>query len=78
MWDELAAGAWLDPTLITKEKQLYMDIDLSQGPSYGDTLTWTEQFKPTTGVRLVHAQVDVDLPRFEKLFVELMTGASHR
>jgi len=25
-------------------------------------------------VRLVHAQVDLDLPRFQKMFVELMTG----
>src|SRR6201986_3722066 len=39
LWDELAACAWLDPTLITKEKQLYMDVDLSHGPSYGETLT---------------------------------------
>ena len=76
MWDELAACAWLDSTLITKEKQLYMDIDLSHGPSYGDTLTWTEKLKPATGLRLVHAQTDLDLPRFQKMFVELMTGAS--
>jgi purine nucleosidase len=55
-----------------------MDVDLSHGPSYGDTLTWTENFKPATGVRLVHAQVDVDLPRFQKMFVELMTGGSGR
>jgi inosine-uridine nucleoside N-ribohydrolase len=76
LWDELAACAWLDPTLITQEKLLYMDVDLSHGPSYGDTLTWTEKFKPATGVRLVHAQVDLDLPRFQKMFVELMTGVS--
>jgi len=73
MWDELAACAWLDPSLITKEKLLYMDIDLSHGPSYGDTLTWTEKLKPAAPVRLVHAQVDVDLPRFEKMFVDLMS-----
>jgi len=73
LWDELAACAWLDPMLITKEKLVYMDVDLSHGPSYGDTLTWVENLKPKTGVRLVHAQVDVDLPRFEKLFVALMT-----
>jgi len=73
MWDELAACAWLDPTLITKERQVYMDVDLSHGPSYGNTLTWSETLKPTSGVRLVHAQMDVDLPRFEKLFVDLMT-----
>jgi inosine-uridine nucleoside N-ribohydrolase len=73
MWDELEACAWLDPTLITKEQPLYMDVDLSHGPSYGDTLTWPENLKPATGVRLVHAQIDLDLPRFQKMFVELMT-----
>ena len=73
MWDELAACAWIDPTLITKEQVLYMDVDLSHGPSYGDTLTWPEKLKPATGVRLVHAQLDLDLARFQKMFVDLMT-----
>ena len=73
LWDELAACAWLDPTLITREERLYMDVDLDHGPSYGDTITWTEKLKPATGVRLVHAQVDVDLARFQKMFVDLMT-----
>ena len=73
LWDELAACAWLDPTLITKERLLYMDVDLIHGPSYGDTLTWTSKLKPATGVRLVHAQMDLDLPRFQKMFVDLMT-----
>jgi purine nucleosidase len=72
MWDELAACAWLDPTLITKEKQVYMDVDLSHGPVYGDTLTWSKELKPLTEVRMVHAQLDVDLVRFEKMFIELM------
>jgi purine nucleosidase len=75
LWDELAACAWLDPTLITKERLVYMDIDLSHGASYGNTLTWTEKLKPATGVRIVHAQVDVDLPRFQKMFIDLMTRA---
>jgi purine nucleosidase len=72
LWDELAACAWLEPSLITKEKLVYMDVDVSHGPTYGDTLTWTEAFKPATGVRLVHAQVDVDLGRFQEKFVGLM------
>jgi inosine-uridine nucleoside N-ribohydrolase len=75
MWDELAACAWIDPALITKEVPLYMDVDLSHGPSYGDTLTWNETLKPATGVRIVHAQIDLDLPRFQKMFVDLMTAA---
>jgi len=78
LWDELAACAWLDPKLITKEKLVYMDVNLNHGASYGDTLTWTEKFKPATGVRLVHAQVDLDLPRFQKMFVDLMTGTGDK
>jgi purine nucleosidase len=46
LWDELAAAAWLGPSLITKERLVYMDIDLSHGPSYGDTLTWNDKIKP--------------------------------
>jgi inosine-uridine nucleoside N-ribohydrolase len=76
MWDELAACAWIEPGIITKEKQMYMDVDLSHGPNYGDTLTWPEKLKPDTGVRLVHVQSDLDLQRFQKLFVDLMTGAA--
>jgi purine nucleosidase len=72
LWDELAACAWLEPSIITKEQVLYMDVDLSHGPTYGETLTWTENLKPATGVRLVHAQVDLDLPKFQSMFVELM------
>jgi inosine-uridine nucleoside N-ribohydrolase len=74
LWDELAACAWLDPTIITKERLLYMDVDISRGPSYGDTLTWTEALKPQSGVRLVHAQTDLDLPKFTKMFIELMSA----
>jgi hypothetical protein len=64
----------LDPSIITKERLLYMDIDLSHGPSYGDTLTWTEANKPLTDIRLVHAQTDLDLPKFSKMFVDLMSS----
>ena len=74
LWDELAACAWLDPTLITKEYFVRMDVDLSHGPSYGDTLTWTEQLKPALELQKVHAQLDLNLPRFEKMFVELMSA----
>ncbi len=72
LWDEFAACAWLDPSIVTGERQLYMDVDLSHGPSYGDTLTWTAPLKPDTDVQLVHAQVDLDLPKFTNMFVNLM------
>lgn len=73
MWDELAACSWIDPTIITKAQTLYMDVDLSHGPNYGDTLTWTEADKPATGVRAVTVQMDVDVAKFDELFVGLMT-----
>lgn len=74
LWDELAACAWVDPSIITKVQDIYMDVDLSHGPSYGNILSWTEKLKPASDVRLVHAQMDLDLPRFRKMFVELMSG----
>lgn len=74
MWDELAACAWLDPSIITKTRDLYLDVDISHGPSYGHTLTWTDALKPAIDVRLVHAQVDVDMKKFAKMFVDLMSS----
>jgi inosine-uridine nucleoside N-ribohydrolase len=74
LWDELAAAAWLDPTLITGERQVYMNVDLDRGYSYGDTLVWSERVKPEGDVQLVRAQMDVNMPKFAKLFVDLMTG----
>ena len=74
LWDELAACAWLDPSIITNDKVVYMDVDLSHGPSYGDTLTWPDKLKPAAIGHPVHAQLDLDLPRFQKMFIDLMTG----
>ena len=34
--------------------------------------------KPSIDVRLVHAQMDLDLPRFQKEFVDLMTRPEAR
>ena len=72
-WDELAAMAWLDPSLITKETQLYMDMDYSHGPGYGNTLAWLPGNQPGLGEQLVHVPQELDLARFDKMFVELMT-----
>jgi purine nucleosidase len=74
LWDELAACAWLDPTVITRRADVYMDVEVSHGPAYGDTLTWIEVMKPAVDLHLVHAQLDLDLPRFTQMFVELMSA----
>ena len=80
MWDELAAAAWIDPTLITKSEIRYVEVDLDHGAGYGNTLTWTEQDKPPLAAHPVEIQVDLDLERFYRMFVSLMsakTAAAH-
>ena len=74
LWDELAAAAWLDPTLITKERTVYMDVSTEHGAGYGDTLIWTDADKPVFPLRLVHAQTDVDLPRLQMTLVRLLSA----
>jgi inosine-uridine nucleoside N-ribohydrolase len=73
-WDEIAACAWLDPAIIKRERELYIDVDVGHGPTYGETLTWSKALKPMTDLQLVHAQLDLDLPRFRKLFIDLMSA----
>ena len=73
-WDELEAAAWLDPKIITKTTDYYMDVDLTRGPNYGDTLTWSKENKPERTVGLVHVQQDLDYPRFRNLFIKLLSA----
>src|ERR1035437_7491357 len=72
LWDELASAAWLDPSLITKKDNRYMDVNLDRGPGYGDTLTWTDRDKPKRDVQPVEVQFDLDTNRFYKMFVDLL------
>jgi inosine-uridine nucleoside N-ribohydrolase len=74
LWDELAAAAWLDPSLITKKENRYMDVDLDRGAGYGNTLTWSDQDKPRRDVQSVEVQRDLDTEKFYKMFVDLLTA----
>src|SRR5229473_8514917 len=76
LWDELTSAAWLDPSLITKKENRYMDVNLDRGPGYGDTLTWTDRDKPKGEVQTVEVQFDLDTERFYKLFVDLLTAST--
>ncbi|HXJ91095.1 MAG TPA: nucleoside hydrolase [Candidatus Binatia bacterium] len=74
MWDELAAAAWIDPSIITKTQARYMSVDLDRGASYGNTLTWSadDKFHPNT--QLVEIQSDLDTEKFYRMFVGLITA----
>jgi purine nucleosidase len=75
MWDELAAAAWIDPSLITRQETRYMSVDIDHGAGYGNTLTWTERDKPKTAVQPVVIQVDLNKDKFYEMFVNLMSAA---
>ena len=74
LWDELAAVAWLDPTIITKKETRFMDIDLDRGAGYGNVLTWSEKDRPKIEVRPIEIQVDLDLEKFYNTFVDLLSA----
>ncbi len=74
LWDELAAAAWLDPSLITRERHVYMDVSVDKGISYGDTLVWMDRDKPSIDLQKVHVQMDVDWPKFQQMFIQLMSA----
>ncbi len=78
MWDELAAAAWIDPSLITTKETRYMAVDLERGAGYGNTLTWVEKDKPKISVQPVEIQFDLDKERFYRMFIDLMSApAAH-
>jgi purine nucleosidase len=73
LWDELAALAWVDPSIITKEETLYMDIDISHAAGYGNTLVWTPGNNPGLGEQLVHVQTELDVDKFNREVIELLS-----
>ena len=74
LWDELTAAAWLDPSIITKKETLFMDVDLDRGAGYGNTLSWAEPDKPALETQPVEVQDDLDLDKFYKMFVDLLSA----
>ena len=73
MWDELSAAALVDPSIITGQKQLYVDIDIDHGPSYGETLFWQPGTELPSYERIATVQFDVDTQKLYDLYVKLMT-----
>jgi inosine-uridine nucleoside N-ribohydrolase len=73
MWDEVAAGIWLQPDIVTHSERLAMDIDIDHGPTYGATLSWPAGKGPGLGEPDVTAVLAIDVSKLEQLFVECLT-----
>ena len=70
MWDELTAAVAVDPSLVTKSVEAYMDIDLEHGMHYGQAHVWPDAIRPHQGEQKVTIVEGVDLPRFYDQFVK--------
>jgi len=73
LWDELAAVAWLDPSIITKWTKLYIDVNIDHGAGYGDTLAWPPGQQPGLGEVLVEVQFDLNKEKFYREYVDLLS-----
>jgi inosine-uridine nucleoside N-ribohydrolase len=97
MWDELAVAALIDPSIITRSEQMWLDVDITHGPKYGDTVVWRRppkelsfflaysgpdpidraawqgHLEPPAHLTPATVQMEVDVKRFEDLFVKLMS-----
>ena len=72
MWDEISAAAVLDPTIITEQREMYVDVDVDHGIDYGYTLAWELDQQHPPLVRKSWVQFDLDLDRFYDLYADLM------
>lgn len=83
MWDEISALAFLDPSIITSQQALYVNVDIVYGPGYGQTI-FVESVIPAgmgqperprrmpSWWQVATVQWDLDLDRFYNMFAELM------
>lgn len=84
MWDEISVLAFLDPSVITKQQELFVNIDIDHGAGYGQTIFVENEMPGPPGEaprprkmaswwRVATVQWDLDLPKFYDQFFRLMT-----
>ncbi|MCX6552312.1 MAG: nucleoside hydrolase [Acidobacteria bacterium] len=84
MWDEISALAFMDPTIITKEQELFVNIDINHGASYGQTIFVEKDMDARPGEtpvtrkmaswwRVATVQWDLDTAKFYKMYIDLMS-----
>ena len=76
LWDEIAAGVWLEPGLVRDSKALYVDVDTHFGPGYGNTLSWDEHYQPGLGERKAEVILAVDPSGLYDLMETLIGGST--
>jgi inosine-uridine nucleoside N-ribohydrolase len=70
LWDQLAAAIAVDPSLVTRKVQAFMDVDTDHGVYYGATRLWPPATAPGQGEQKVDIVLAVDEDRFLRAFVQ--------
>jgi inosine-uridine nucleoside N-ribohydrolase len=79
LWDELAAAVVVDPSVVTKTVDGYMDIEIEHGINYGLAHVWSEGLRPHAGERKVTVVTDVDSAKLIQMFIKATSfnGKAH-
>jgi inosine-uridine nucleoside N-ribohydrolase len=72
IYDTLALAYLLDPTYATDVAEMWVDVDVTWGPSYGRTLGYPAP-RPADALQKVKIVRRFDNERFYRLYVDLMT-----
>jgi len=81
IWDALATGIFLQPSLATQLVDRYIDVDVTYGPNYGRSIGYHESRRRSfatpndfpAGTQKVKVLMAVDQPKFWDLYIDLMT-----
>ena len=72
MYDQVAVASLIDPSLVAT-RELFVDVDISRGISYGTSVGGDRIWPGAEGAQRVEVQYDLDWPRFIDMFAERVT-----
>ncbi len=80
-WDSITAALFLQPDIVTRMEERYIDIDTNLGPNYGRSIGYHKSRRRSmeepknfpSGTQKVKIVFDIDREAFWNLYVELLT-----
>jgi len=72
MYDQVAVASLIDPSLVTT-RELFVDVDINRGISYGTSVGGDRIWPGAEGAQRIEVQYDLDWPRFIEMFTERLS-----
>lgn len=72
MYDQIALASLLDPSIVSTE-ELYVDVNIDHGISYGVSVGGRSLWPGAEGAQMMNVQYDLDWTKFIEMFVERIT-----